>query len=377
MKKYFVGRMLPLTVTSLCILLTACSKNKNNSADSSAPAEVQVAEATTDSVVLYKSLPGIINSANEVAVVGRVNGKILTQNFTGGDYVTKGQTLYTIESTTYSNEVERAEASLASARSQFDYYTTQLAAMRRALEADAVSKMQVEQAESNMLQAQAAIKEAQASLSTARQNLGYCTVTAPMSGYISESLVDPGNYIGGEGAAVTLTTIYDNTNLQATFSLSDSEYESLIAKTGGISDSLYRNVPLTFRNKLKNDYFTNLYYVSPSVDETTATVQLIGTLTNRDNELKNGMYVSVSLPYGVSPHAILVKDASLGSDQLGYYLYTVGDDNKVTQTPVEVGDIYQDSLRIITSGITPGEKYVTKALLKVRNGQTIKPVLTK
>ena len=377
MKKYLLDSVLPVAAMSVCICLASCSKDKNNNVGSTAPAEVQVAEAVTDSVVLYKSLPGIINSANEVDVVARVNGRILTQNFTGGDYVTKGQTLYTIESTTYRDAVERAEASLASATSQHDYYTKQLAAMRRALEADAVSKMQVEQAESNVLQAQAAIKEARASLSTARENLSHCTVTAPMSGYISASLIDAGNYVSGEGAAVTLTTIYDNTNLQATFSLSDTEYEALIAGTGGIGDSLYRNVPLTFRNKLNNDYTANLYYASPSVDQATATVQLIGTLTNRDNELKNGMYVSVSLPYGVSPHAILVKDAALGSDQLGYYLFTVDADNKVHQTTVEAGELYQDSLRIITSGIKPGEKYVTKALLKVRSGETIKPILTK
>ncbi|MBD5230229.1 MAG: efflux RND transporter periplasmic adaptor subunit [Bacteroidales bacterium] len=376
MNGYFIKRVLPASALTLCVALGSCSKKKDNE-ESSAPRSVQVAEAFTDSVVLYKTLPGMITTASETNVVARVNGNIIAQHFTGGQYVKKGQVLYTIESDTYRDAVQQAEAALASARSQYDYYSQQLTAMERALEANAVSKMQVVQAQSSKDQAAASIKTAQAALSTARTNLSHCTVTAPSSGYISEGIIDAGNYVSGEAEAVTLATIYDNSDLQARFSISDTEYETLMGQTGGLTDSLYRNVPLTFRDSLKNNYTTNLFYESPSVDESTASLNLIGTVTNRDNELKNGMYVSVSLPYGVEPHAILVKDASLGSDQLGYYLFTVDDNDEVHQTPVQVGDLYHDSLRIVNSGIRAGQKYVTKALLNVRSGEKVKPVLTK
>ena len=377
MKVKLLNTILPLCTAAMCIALTGCGGSKVKSDNADAPQKVRVAEAVTDSVVLYKTVPGVISSANMANVVARTNGKLLTQNYTGGQYVKQGQVLFTLESNSYRDAVHQAEASLATAQSQRDYYTQQLAAMRKAYEADAVSRMQVVQAESNLAQAEASVKTAQASLSTARENLSHCTVTAPMSGYITESVIDVGNYVAGEGSAVTLATIYDNSSLQANFSISDSEYEKLIGRTGGLTDSIFRNVPLTFREKLRNNYTTDLYYASPSVDGSTASIQFTGNLTNRDNELRDGMYVSVSLPYGVEPHAILVKDASLGSDQLGYYLYTVDDDNIVRHTPVEVGDLYQDSLRIITSGLRPGERYVTKALLKVRAGETIDPILTK
>ncbi len=357
--------------------VAGCDRKKDKTRESEGVPSIQVAEATVDSVVLYKTLPGIIRSATTTNVVARVNGKILSKNFTGGEYVRAGQTLYTIESTTYRNAVESAQASLASAKSQHDYYTKQLAAMRKALEADAVSKMQVAQAENNLQQATSSMSEAQAQLSTARENLRHCTVTAPSSGYISETRIDAGNYVSGEGEAVVLATIYDNSNLQAEFSISDSQYEELIGGTGGLSAEVYRDVPLSFREPLRNSYTADLYYESPSVDESTGSLSLVGKLTNKDNELKNGMYVTVSLPYGVSPRAVLVKDASLGSDQLGYYLYTVGKDNKVRHTPVKVGGLFHDSLRVVTSGIEPGQRYVTKALLNVRGGETIKPVLTK
>lgn len=364
-------------LTAVTAFAAGCDRKKDkNAAQHEVPA-IQVAEATVDSVVLYKTLPGIIQSATTTNVVARVNGKVLSKNFTGGDYVRSGQTLYTIESTTYRNAVESAQASLASARSQYDYYTKQLAAMRKALEADAVSKMQVSQAENNLQQAASSISEAQAQLSTARENLSHCTVTAPSSGYISETRIDAGNYVSGEGEAVVLATIYDNDNLRAEFSISDSQYEELIGGMGGITAQVYRDVPLSFREPLQNGYTADLYYESPSIDQSTGSLSLVGTLTNKDNELKNGMYVTVSLPYDVNPRAVLVKDASLGSDQLGYYLYTVDSDNKVHHTPVKVGGVYQDSLRVVTSGIEPGQRYVTKALLNVRPGETIRPVMTK
>lgn len=338
---------------------------------------VQVAEAIEDSVVLYKTLPGMISTESKVNVVARVNGKILAQHYRPGQYVTKGQKLFTIESTTYRNAVDRASAALATARSQHEYYTKQTAALKKALEADAVSRIQVVQAESNLAQAAASIREAEAALSTARENLSYCTVTAPASGYISEQTLDPGNYVSGEGAAVTLATIVDNSNLSAVFSISDSEYEKIQSIASGFNGKLYTDVPLSFKEHLRNSYSADLYYQAPSVDMNTGTLLLKGKVKNKDNELRDGMYVTVSLPTGTDPHAVLVKDAAIGSDQIGSYLYTVNDSSVVKRTSVVTGGLYHDSLRIISSGIKPGERYVTKALLKVRAGEKIKPVLTK
>ena len=365
-----------IALVSLASVLTGCHK-KSDKDESQGPRAVHVAEAVTDSVTLYHTYPGTLASATKTNVVARVSGNITAKHFTAGQYVRKGQPLFTIESTTYSDAVERAQASLATAQSQHEYYSKQAAAMRKALEADAVSKMQVIEAESNMQQAAASIKDAQAALSTARQNLAYCTVTAPSSGYITSATLDVGNYVNGAGAAVTLATIYDNANLDAVFSLSDTQYEELVGSTGGLKSAIYRNVPLTFREPLNRQYTTNLYYEAPTVDQATGTMTLKGHINNPGPELKNGMYVTVSLPYGTNPHAILVKDAALSSDQSGYYLYTVNDSNVVHHTPVQVGGIFRDSLRVVTSGISPGEKYVTRALLTVKSGEKIKPILEK
>ena len=87
--------------------------------------------------------------------------------------------------------------------------------------------------------------------------------------------------------------------------------------------------------------------------------------------------MSPSIPYGVDPKAVLVKDASIGTDQLGKYVYVVNDSNKVVYTPIKVGELYRDSLRIVESGLSKGDRYVAKALLTVRNGETVTPKLIK
>ena len=246
--------------------------------------------------------------------------------------------------------------------------------MTTPLAADAVSQMHVNQAESNMKNAQAAMRNASAGLTTARTNRSYCRVTAPVSGHITSNTIDPGNVVSGEAAPVTLATIYDDSEVLAVFDISDSQYQTLFAPKGGTTGPLFRAVPLTFETEMPYTYTADLDYTSPAVSRTTGSLMLRGKVKNPDWRLRDGMFVSVALPYGVEPHAILVRDASIGTDQLGKYLYVVNDSDKVVYTPVEVGEIFQDTLRVITKGITAKSRYVTKALLNVRNGEKIKPV---
>lgn len=357
-------------------VLPGCKKKDKSDADNG-PREIDVAEAITDSVVLHKTYPGYLTADNSAEVVAQVDGKLLKNYYHSGTYVSKGQVLYEIDPTLYQDAVSRAQAALSSAISSRDYAKSHYDAVKRALEAEAVSKMEVLQAESAYEQAEANIKDCRAALHTAQTNLGYCTVRAPISGYIADTNVGVGNYINGSVSPVVLTKIYDISKMIAVFEIEDSQYEKMVGRTSGVNAPLYRAVPLAFRDKLLHDYSADLYYESPTVEKSTGTVQLKGHVPNIDNELKDGMYVSVSLPYGEDPKAILVKDAAISTDQLGKFLYVVNDSNKIVYTPIEVGETYRDSLRLVTKGIKPGDKYVTKALLTVRQGETVKPVLTK
>lgn len=355
----------------MALVLSACGKKEKS--EQQGVKEVDVAEAFTDSVVLHKDYPGYLNATTRADVVGEVSGRLLTKNYTPGSYVQKGQVLFTIESTKYRDAAQQAEASLSSARSQREYYAQQTSAMKKAFDEDAVSKMELLQAQSSLKQAEASIQNASAALDDARTSLSKCTVRAPISGYITESTISVGNYVNGEASPQTLATIYDNSVFDATFSIEDSQYDNLLSADTGSGTVLYRAMPLSFQNPLPHEYTADLVYEAPSVDRSTGSLTLRGKVKNVNNELKDGMYVTVSLPYGTNPKAVLVKDASLSTDQLGKYLYVVNDSNRVVYTPVTVGPLYHDSLRVIEKGIEPGQKYVTEALLTVRPGMQVKP----
>ena len=245
---------------------------------------VDVAEAFTDSVVLYKQYPGFMLAEYYAEVVGLVNGRLLTMNYSSGQYVKKGQTLFTIDPTLYQDALTRAEATLKSNQSNLDYSKSHYEAVLKALEDNAVSKMEVLQAESDYNQAVASVNDAKAALHTAQVNYGYCTVTAPISGYITNNKLSIGNYITGADSPVTLAEIYDHTHLYANFEVEDSQYEKMSAGQKNIDDILYKNVPLKFQEPLKNTYTCDLTYIAPSVDRSTGTLTLQGKVTNIDNE---------------------------------------------------------------------------------------------
>ncbi len=340
--------------------------------------EVDVALPVVDSVVLHKTYPGYLAANQAVKLVARVDGYLTSHPFEAGSFVKKGTVLFTIDDKTYRDAVAKAEAALADAKSTYEYASSQYAAMKEALESDAVSQMEVLQAKNSMETAAANIKSAEASLRTARTTLGYCTVTAPCDGHVTCGEFDLGTFLAGAGSPVTLGTIYDDAVMSAVFSIEDSRYFDLVKNfkdsVGGVD---YDKMPIDFAEELPHSYTGDLSYLAPSIDTSTGTMIVKARIENPYNELKPGMYVTVSLPYAFEPNAIMIKDASIGSDQLGKYIYTVNDSNKVVYTPIEVGENVNDTLRIVTKGIAPGTKYVTKALLKVRDGETVNPHMTK
>ncbi len=352
--------------------LVACGGKKTD--DTTAGLEtVDVALPEIDSVILSNTYPGYLTAVKAVDVVGRVNGQLLSQNYKNGQQVTSGTVLFIIESTRYRDAVEQARAELATAISTRDYADSHYKAVKKALESDAVSKMEVIQAESSLKQAEASINNAKAALETAEKMLSYCTVRAPFSGEVSAAKFDVGSYIGGEGAPVTLAQIYDNSVMKAHFSIDDEQYMALIRGLQEQNNVNLKSVPLEFSDTLPHRYTGDLTYISPALNKSTGTVELECDIRNTYNELKPGMFVQVKLPYGTDPHAVLVKETSIGSDQLGKYLYVVNDSNKIVYTPIKVGEVYNDSMRVVTSGISAKTRYVTKALLKVRDGMEVKP----
>ena len=237
-----------------------------------------------------------------------------------------------------------------------------------------MSRMEVEQGHSTLEQCKANLKAAKAALETAQTQLSYCTVRAPFDGHVSSAIYDVGSYLGGEGEPVPLADIYADATMIAIFSIDDADALADLQHNIKSNAVDYKHIPISFNDTLGHTYTASLDYLAPRVDTSTGTIQIQALIDNKYGELRSGMYASIDLPTGALPDAVLVKEASLSTDQLGKFLYTVNDSDRVVYTHVQVGELADDSMRIVTSGLKPGDRYVTSAMLKVRDGMTVKPI---
>ena len=364
-----------LSIMTLCMICLFGCNNKNKQKTTSEIPKIDVAKPLVKPIVLHKEYPGYLLSNNIVDVVGLVSGYVTLQNFSSGQYTNAGDLLYTIDPTVYKNEVEKAEANLSSAEASLDYYENNYQRMLEASKSNAISQIDLIQAETNVRTAQANVQNAKAALKTAQTTLGYCYIKAPISGFLTTSGAGEGEYVaGGEGNPFKLTTIYNNDPMYAYFNIEDNQYLMIRMQSHNWESSLPKKV---FVNMQEGDFppiEATPNYISPFVNLKTGTLTLRAFFENSEYDLKSGMYCTVSLPYGEDENAILIPDASTGTDQLGRYIYIIDNNNIVSYRHIEVGEIIDDSLIHVKSGLSPDERFVTKGLLKVRAGMKVEPI---
>ena len=356
------------------ILLSGCGKKETSVNIEALP--VEVAKPIVKNVTLTRDYPGYLTAETSVDIVGRVNGTLLSKLYPSGGRVKKGQTLFVVDPTLYQNAVKQAEAALKTAKANLDYARSNYERMKEAIKSDAVSRIQLVQAESNVQIYEAAVSNAEAELKTARVNLNYCYIKSPIDGIADLAEYSDGAYISGEGNPVKMTTVYQDNKLYSYFDISDNQYlafELLRASDTKIPEEEH-SVTLRVGTDGSKTWQGKLNYLSPSFSLSTGTMRLRAELENPDGVLKPGLYVSVTLPYATAEKAVLVENVSIGTDQLGKFLYVVNDSNVVNTRHIEIGQLVDDGMRIVTSGLSPDERYVTKALMKVRQGMKIQPI---
>ena len=356
-------------------VLTGCKEKKDTGAMKGMPTlAISVAKPIVKDITLTNDYPGYLTTEKTVNLVARVNGTLQSVSYAPGGRVKKGQLLFVIEPTLYNDKVAQAEAELKTAQAQLEYARNNYSRMKEAVKSDAVSQIQVLQSESSVTEGVAAVSNAEAALSTARTNLGYCYVRAPFDGTISKSTVDIGSYVGGSLQPVTLATIYKDDQMYAYFNVADNQWLEMSMNNQQPTKDLPKKIMVQLGKEGTESYPATLDYLSPNVDLNTGTLMVRANFDNPQGVLKSGLYVSITLPYGEADHAILVKEASIGTDQLGKFLYAVNDSDIVHYRHIEIGQLINDTLRQVLGGLSPQERYVTEALMKVRDGMKIKPI---
>lgn len=335
---------------------------------------VEVATPVVRSVTLTREYPGYLEADVTVSIVGRASGTLQKQSYTAGNRVKKGDILFVIEPTLYENAVAQAEAALATAQAGLEYARSNYERMKQAIESDAVSRIEFLKAESNVKSYEAQVSNAKAALGTARTNLSYCYVKAPTDGVVGIENYSVGTYIPGAASPVELCKMYKDNKMYAYFDIGDNQWLGKQKRSDAVGKEEY--ITFTLGNDKYFRWKAKMDYLSPDINLSTGTLRVRAELDNEDLFLKPGSYISVVLPYESIAEGILVRDASIGTDQLGKFLYVVNDSNVVQYRAIETGNLVDDTLRLVTSGLKAGERYVTKALLKVRNGMPVTPVTT-
>ena len=365
--------MKKILLIAAAVALGGCHKREQKEITGTA-LPVEVATPTVLSVTLTREYPGYLEADVTVSIVGRASGTLQKQSYTAGSRVKKGDILFIIEPTLYENAVAQAEAALNTAEAGLEYARSNYERMKQAIKSEAVSRIEFLKAESNVKSYEAQVSNAKAALSTARTNLSYCYVKAPTDGVVGIESYSVGTYIPGAASPVELCKMYKDNKMYAYFDIGDNQWLGKQKRSDVVGNEEY--ITFTLGNDKYYRWKAKMDYLSPDINLSTGTLRVRAELDNESLFLRPGSYISVVLPYENIKEGILIKDASIGTDQLGKFIYVVNDSNIVQYRAIETGNLVDDTLRLVTSGLKAGERYVTKALLKVRNGMPVTPITT-
>ena len=353
------------------LLLAACHQAtpQNPSKATPPPPEVAVVEVDPQTVPLSRELVGRLAPTRVAQVRARVAGIILKRVYTEGTDVSQGQVLYLIDPAPLESALHAKEAALAKAEA--DAINAAATAKRyRKLEAKKlIAKQDMDNALATERTTAAAVKQAQADVESARLNLGYATVTAPIAGRAGRALVTEGALVG-QGEATQLTTIEQIDPIYVNFSQSVSELRELQSHAGGPGAT---RVEVELPDGKPYPQTGALDFSDLAVDPSTGAVSLRAVLPNPDRSLLPGMYVNLRLTTGTIDHAFVLPQAALARDAKGAYALVVGADGKVAQRRLEArGMTHADW--IVTGDLADGDRVIVAGLQKVQPGATANTV---
>ncbi len=354
-------------------LMTACSKEE---APLPPPTPtVGVVNVAEESVVLTSELPGRIAAVETSEVRPQVSGVVRDRLFTEGAMVSKGQVLYAIEDAPYRAALASAQGQLGAAQSQINATRLQAQRYGQLVALNAVSKQEADNATASAQQARANVAAQQASVQSARVNLGFTRIKAPISGRIGRSLVTVGALVQ-TGQTDPLATIQRTNTVYVDVVQSAAQLLDLkqAMATGGVTrgDGSAR-VQLILPNGQTYPIEGRLQFAEVTVDQTTGAVTLRASFPNPNGLLLPGMYVRAKLVEGTRRQAIMAPTAGITRDPRGgATALVVNAQNKVEQRTVTTDRVIGDKW-IVTSGLKPGDKLIVEGLLNLRPGATVKP----
>ncbi len=309
---------------------------------------------------------GRVEAVGRVSVQARVKGYLEAVLFKEGDFVKKGDALYQIERAQFQAAVEQAQGTLERSKAAKTLTQIQLQRAEELLAKSAGTAVARDQALAADQQAEGQILSDQANLDTAKINLGYTDILAPIAGKISKSNVTVGNVVGPDSGV--LTVIVSQDPMYVTFPVSQREFLNLQLKEQEV-DPKDVKVRIRFANGVTYKELGTINFVDVVVDRATDTVLVRATMPNPKGVLIDGQFVTVTVEAGQPEEKVIIPQAALIADQEGLYVFVVEDGKAVVKRIKTGGE--NGSNVVVDSGLNGGEQVIVEGLQSIRPGQPV------
>lgn len=329
--------------------------------------EIDAATVIAQTITDYQSYSGRLEAIDQVEIRPLVSGTIVAVHFKDGALVKKGDPLFTIDPRPYAAVLDHAIAELIAAQARNGYAATDSARAERLLGENAISKRDYDLAQNAAREALANVKAAEAAIETAKINLGYTNIVAPVSGRVSRAELTVGNIVSVGAGAPLLTTLVSVSPLYASFDVDEQTYLAYLSHDSKKSVPVY----LGLANEAGYSRQGAIDSVDNRLDTNSGTIRVRARFSNDDGSLMPGLYARVKVGGGFPHNAILISDAAVGTDQDKKFVMVVDNTDKVQYREIVPGNEH-DGLRVVTKGLNPGERIVVSGLQRVRPNDTVK-----
>lgn len=338
---------------------------------------VSVATVAESEITAWDEFSGRLEAVERVEIRSRVAGAVQAVHFREGALVSKGDLLITIDPAPYAAEVERAQAQVAAAQARLAQAQSEAIRAQRLWEEEAIAQRELEERANAAREAEALLRAAQAQLQGARLSLSYTQVRAPVSGRIGKLEVTQGNLVAAGPGAPVLTTLVSVSPIYASF---DADEQIVVRAlkdlpAGSSARARLERIPVRMETDLAGTtHEGRLQLIDNQVDARSGTIRLRAAFDNPGGTLIPGQFVRVRMGAPQASRAVLVSERAVGTDQDKKFVLVVGEDNKAEYRQVTLGPSAA-GLRVVRSGLQPGERIVVNGLQRVRPGAVVQPQL--
>ncbi len=347
------------------VLLAACSGG--DTSQGGPPAlPVTAANPLVKEITEWDDYVGRFEAIQSVEVRPRASGYLTRSHFTDGQYVQAGQLLFTIDARPAQAALDQARAQLARAQATLANARTELARSETLAASQAASREEVEQRRAAVRTGEADVAASRAAIRAAELNVGFTRVTAPISGRVSQRLVDPGNAVAAD--QTVLTTIVSTNPLH--FSFQGSEASLLEYERQG--DTL-EGSPVRIRLQGEENYTRTgkIDFVDNALSTGSGTITVRAVVLNADGKLRPGLFGQLQLAASAPRAAILVPDTAIVTDAARRVVYVIGPKDVVEARPVTLGPVI-DGLRVVRTGLSAKDCVIVNGIQRAMPGKPAK-----